>query len=65
MKNLNDLPNRGENILSISGSARGITLLLIGDKTNLIEILRMAAQKSQPLREILAGLKDGEFEGNQ
>jgi hypothetical protein len=65
MKNLNDLPNRGENILSISGSARGITLLLIGDKTNLIEILRMAAQKSQPLREILAGLNDGEFEGNQ
>ena len=56
MKNLNDLPNLGQSIISVSGSNRGVHLILVGYKESLIEILRMALQKSQPLREIVEAL---------
>jgi hypothetical protein len=65
MKKLKDLPNLGNSILSISGSNRGVHLLLVGNKGSLIEILRMALEKSQPLREILTGLEDCEFAGTE
>jgi hypothetical protein len=63
MKNPEDLQNLGHAILSVSGSNRGVSLLLIGKETQIIEILRIAIKDSPKLREIMAGLKDGEFEG--
>lgn len=65
MKNPEDLPNLGHGIISVSGSNRGVHLLLVGNKESIIEILRMALQKSQPLREILTALKDGELAGKE
>ncbi len=65
MKKTEDLPNLGHCILSVSGSSRGVNLLLIGKEKQIIEILRIARKDSQKLREILAGLEDGEFAGEE
>lgn len=53
MKNPEDLPNLGNAILSISGSDRGVFVLTIGDKKQIIEMLRLAVKKRPELREIL------------
>jgi hypothetical protein len=62
MRKTEDLPNLGNSILSISGSNRGVHLILIGNKESLIEILRMALRESQPLREIVEALMGDEHD---
>jgi len=64
MKKLEDLPNCGETIISISGRDTGVRVMLIGEKDQIIRILKIAIKKSQALKEILAGLEDGESDGN-
>lgn len=59
-KSEND-PNYGEAIVSISGGNRGVNLLLIGEKTQIIRIFKMALKKSPALREILTGVKSGDL----
>jgi hypothetical protein len=60
MKNFNDLQNRGESILSISGGETGVQVMLIGEKDRIIKILKNALNKSSALREILKELNSGE-----
>jgi hypothetical protein len=60
MKNLNDLPNRGESILSISGGETGVQVLLIGEKSRIIKIVKNALKKNSALKEIFKELESGE-----
>jgi len=63
MKNPEDLLDQRNNIFSISGSNRGVFILLLGDKDQIIEMLRLAVKKRPELRELLIALKDGESDG--
>jgi hypothetical protein len=59
MKNPEDIPNWGESVLSISGSDRGVHVLLIGNRLQIVKILKKAIDTDPALREIMNSLTSG------
>jgi hypothetical protein len=53
MKKIEDIPNQANNVLSISGSNRGVFVLLLGEKKQITDMLKFAIRKRPVLREIL------------
>lgn len=63
VKKAEENQNRGETILSVSGSHRGVHLVLVGERNRIRAILKVAVENSPALKEILEGLKDRETNG--
>jgi hypothetical protein len=56
MKKHEDIPNLGETIISISGRDTGVRVMLIGEKDQIIRILKQAMRSSSALRELIQDL---------
>ena len=56
MQKTEDLPNNGESIVSISGSEKGVWVMVAGKRENILRILKDAIRTNSKLGEIFREL---------